>query len=119
MEVVFSNKANIVEAFLQTTHDNSPIFQVKSTFGLTGRKLTTLRDVNPVGSPDSSLALYETHKSRGEKESGRGGGAGGKVKIKRDPVTVGAIHWKEKFIEINGVKKKLDEVKKRKGLLSR
>ncbi|KAF5314799.1 hypothetical protein D9758_019010 [Tetrapyrgos nigripes] len=116
MEVTFSNNANVIDAFLHTMHDKEPIYKVDSTFGILGRKHTFLRDVNPISSPESKL--YATHNSHPRKDTRKNGGQGS-AGVKKDPVTVGAIHWKERMIEVQGVKKKLDEVKRKKGFLNK
>ncbi|THV01111.1 hypothetical protein K435DRAFT_793574 [Dendrothele bispora CBS 962.96] len=104
MEVTFSNKTNILEALLLTSHENSPIYEVKSTFGLLGRKITILKDVNPLTSnsvrPNSGRRAADASRTK-------------------EPVTVGAIHWREKVFEIHGVKKDVSDIKKKKGLLSK
>ncbi|KAK7439407.1 hypothetical protein VKT23_005842 [Stygiomarasmius scandens] len=105
MEVIFSNKTNILEALLLTKHDNSPIYQLKSTFGLTGRKLTFLKDVNPISPSSNPTRHYARHSTN--------------TNAKKEPVTVGVIHWREKVFEIQGVKKNIGDIKKKKGLLSK
>ncbi|KAJ3766736.1 hypothetical protein FB446DRAFT_757242 [Lentinula raphanica] len=83
MEVRFDNKANILNARLLTTHDNSPIYATKTNFTFRGRDITLLQDTNP--------ALAE-----------------------QESVTVGAIHWKDKIIEVNGYRKKVSDLKEKK-----
>ncbi|KAJ4477236.1 hypothetical protein J3R30DRAFT_3291126 [Lentinula aciculospora] len=82
MEVRFDNKANILNARLLATHDNSPIYATKTNFTFRGRDITLLQDTNPALSSGS--------------------------------VTVGAIHWKDKIIEVNGYRKKVADLKEKK-----
>ncbi|KAJ3997430.1 hypothetical protein F5050DRAFT_1569393 [Lentinula boryana] len=83
MEVRFDNKANILNARLLATHDNSPIYTTKTNFTFRGRDITLLQDTNPALSTQGSL-------------------------------TVGAIHWKDKIIEVNGHRKKVADLKEKK-----
>ncbi|KAF9043666.1 hypothetical protein BDP27DRAFT_1305262 [Rhodocollybia butyracea] len=83
MEVRFDNKSNVVNARLLATHDNSPVYTLKTKFTFGGRNITTLQDANPALGSES--------------------------------VTVGAIYWKDKIMEVNGLKKKIADVKAKKG----
>ena len=87
MEAVFDNKNNVVNAQIRAVHDNSIIYSIQSTFSWSGRKLTVLRDANP----------------------------GPEFQARRENPIVGAIHWQEKIIEVQGHKKKFGEVKRREG----
>ncbi|KAJ4494942.1 hypothetical protein C8J55DRAFT_414702 [Lentinula edodes] len=81
MEAKFDNKANILNARLLATHDNSPIYATKTNFTFRGRDITLLQDTNPALSTGS--------------------------------VTVGAIHWNDKIMEVNGQRKKVADLKEK------
>jgi hypothetical protein len=91
MEATFNNKNNVLNATVLNTHDSSPLYSLKTSFtSIRGAKvLTTLRDQNPPLVRDGD----NPH-----------------------PI-VGAIHWKEKWIEVRGEKRKIEQVKTKKGAL--
>ncbi|KAK7051215.1 hypothetical protein VNI00_004715 [Paramarasmius palmivorus] len=91
MEVIFDNKSNVLNAKLHTTLDDAVIYTLETTYGFRGRRLTVLKDTNPLPGRRQSVA----------------GPATG--------VNVGSINWREKIMEVNGVRKKIADLKKRKG----
>lgn len=87
MEATFDNKTNVLEANIRATYDNSVIYRIRTTYsGLRGRAVTFLEDAN-------SGILTEG----------------------RSTATVGAIHWKEKTLEVHDHKKPCSEIKRRQG----
>ncbi|KAF8054254.1 hypothetical protein FPV67DRAFT_1552661 [Lyophyllum atratum] len=88
MEAYFDNKGNILNAALRTPHDSSAVYTLKTTFGLRGRKLTVLRDENPAPGVQA-------------KDAGK--------------ASVGSIFWKEKMVEVMGVRRGVKEVRRREG----
>jgi hypothetical protein len=97
MDATFSNKTNVLNAtILSPLYDPpSPLYRVETKFGFRNKSRTLLRDCNAV--------MPRTRASTTAKE-------------KQDPV-VGAIHWNENILEVNGVKKKLSDVKRWEGKL--
>ncbi|ESK83493.1 hypothetical protein Moror_4878 [Moniliophthora roreri MCA 2997] len=91
MEVVFDNKSNVLNAKLHTMLDDAVIYTLETNYGFRGRRFTLLRDTNPLP---------------GRRQSTAGSATG---------VTVGAINWREKTMEVNGVRKKIADLKRRKG----
>ncbi|KAF8663647.1 hypothetical protein AX16_000889 [Volvariella volvacea WC 439] len=55
MEAIFDNKANILNARIRTTHDNVPIYSIMTSSGLRGRKITIIKDLNPL--PDDLVIV--------------------------------------------------------------
>ena len=47
MDAFFDNRSNVLNAHIRMAHDNSVIYSLKTSFGLSGRKSTILRDENP------------------------------------------------------------------------
>jgi hypothetical protein len=47
MDAYFDNNSNILNANIRVAHDNSVIYSLRTSFGLSGRKSTVLRDENP------------------------------------------------------------------------
>lgn len=47
MEAIFDNKANVLNAQLHASHDNSVIYAISTSQTLWGRTYTYLRDTNP------------------------------------------------------------------------
>ncbi|KAJ8092404.1 hypothetical protein PM082_023859 [Marasmius tenuissimus] len=86
MEVTFDNRSNVLSAKLHTTLDDAVIYTLETTYGFRGRRITILKDSNPAFTGSSSGSS-----------------------------TVGAINWREKTIEVNGMRKKVGDLKKRKG----
>ncbi|KAK1223123.1 hypothetical protein PQX77_014010 [Marasmius sp. AFHP31] len=86
MGVIFDNKSNVLFAKRHTTLDDAVIYTLETTYGFRGRRITILKDSNPAFTGSSSGSS-----------------------------TVGAIDWREKTIEVNGVRKKVGDLKKRKG----
>jgi len=59
MDAFFDNNANVLNARIRISRDNSAIYSLKTTFGLRGRKITVLRDENPaLGAPDIAGHIY-------------------------------------------------------------
>ncbi|KAJ7599263.1 hypothetical protein C8J56DRAFT_916244 [Mycena floridula] len=85
MEAVFNNKNNVLNAEICALHDNSVMYSLQTTFGWGGRKITILRDTNP----------------------GTGGTSNSHI--------VGAIHWQDKTMEVNGQRKKFSDIKRHEG----
>lgn len=48
MEAYFDNKTNILNTKIRTLHDHLPIYSVITNTGLFGRKMTLLKDLNPL-----------------------------------------------------------------------
>jgi len=82
MDAFFDNHSNVLNANIRIARDSSIIYSLKTTFGLRGRKITVLRDENPV--------------------FGR-------------PGIVAIIHWKDKAIEISGIKKRVSDMQRTEG----
>ncbi|KAG6855725.1 hypothetical protein H0H87_011599, partial [Tephrocybe sp. NHM501043] len=47
MEAYFDNKGNILNACIRSKRDKSVLYTLKTTFGLSGRKITVFLDENP------------------------------------------------------------------------
>jgi hypothetical protein len=55
MEAIFDNKANVLNAKLHASHDNSIIYAVSTSQTLWGRTYTYLRDTNPAIGGESTI----------------------------------------------------------------
>jgi len=58
MEAYFDNKGNILNAHICIPRDDSPLYTIETTFDLMGRKVTVLRDENPVFEPAIVGRIY-------------------------------------------------------------
>jgi hypothetical protein len=101
MEAYFDNKANVLTASIRTSHDQSEMYRLKSTFGFMGRRITVMREVPPADVVAEAKLKAQKKKDPLAKEP--------------EPKVVGAIHWQEKLIEVHGVKKKWKELKRTEG----
>ncbi|KAF9486052.1 hypothetical protein BDN70DRAFT_870566 [Pholiota conissans] len=55
MEAVFDNKANVLNAKLHATHDNSVIYTISTDQTIWGRTYTYVRDANPALGGDPTI----------------------------------------------------------------
>ena len=55
MEAIFDNKANVLNAQLHASHDNSVIYDISTSQTLWRRTYTYLRDTNPVSGGESII----------------------------------------------------------------
>lgn len=55
MEAIFDNNANVLNAQLHASHDNSVIYAISTSQTLWGRTYTYLRDTNPAMGGDSAI----------------------------------------------------------------
>jgi len=55
MEALFDNKANVLNAQLHASHDNSVIYSISTSQTLWGRTYTYLRDTNPASGRESTI----------------------------------------------------------------
>ena len=55
MEVIFDNKANVLNAHLHASHDNSIIYSISTSQTLWGRTYTYLRDTNPAMGGEATI----------------------------------------------------------------
>ncbi|KAJ3502258.1 hypothetical protein NLJ89_g8970 [Agrocybe chaxingu] len=83
MEATFDNKANVLNAKVHASHDNSVLYVVNTKQTMWGRTLTELWDKNPLpGEVDTNTR-------------------------------VGAINWKQRKFEVDGTWKSIDDVRRR------
>lgn len=52
MEAIFDNKANVLDAKLRTSHDNSVIYSISTDQTTWSKTYTYVRDMNPAGRED-------------------------------------------------------------------
>ncbi|KAK1223743.1 hypothetical protein PQX77_013379 [Marasmius sp. AFHP31] len=77
----FDNESNILPAKLHTSLGDTVIYTLETTHSSRGRRIATLKDSNPAFTGFTSGSS-----------------------------TVGAINWREKTIEVNGVRKKVGDM---------
>lgn len=46
--MIFDNKTNVLNARIYTKHDGLPIYSVTTSSGVFGRKMTLVKDLNPL-----------------------------------------------------------------------
>jgi hypothetical protein len=108
MDASFDNDSNLLNAHIRINHDQSIIYSLKTTFGFRGRKVTVLKDENPIFLSDSNLSsLNELLLNPTSFGTGTGGGVAEEV--------VGQIYWREKVFEVSGVRKKVKEIRRVEG----
>ncbi|TFK59849.1 hypothetical protein BDN72DRAFT_864823 [Pluteus cervinus] len=59
MEAYLDNKTNVLNAQIRTSHDDMPIYSIITTSGLRGRRMTVLKDLNPL--PGDSVVVGVIH----------------------------------------------------------
>ncbi|KAL0955463.1 hypothetical protein HGRIS_001704 [Hohenbuehelia grisea] len=96
MQAIFDNKTNILNANLRATYDGHAIYTVRSSSGFRGRNITILEDANPLDNDQPYDRVVSRRKTRATH-------------------IVGAIHWKERILEVHGHRKPLADIKRREG----
>jgi len=109
MQVSLSNKLNVLCTKLHSVIDDSVLYTVTTDESFWRREYTYLRDTGPtlgLGSSNSGSAVgggrFSYFSTFG---SGTNGAKGGTI--------VGMINWRKRTFEIQGVRKRIDDIRKK------